>query len=264
MPEAPKRSIAQYLTDIIDLALEGLRLDKHPRPERLEQFFPKLERAEGTLRGTLSVDGTVAQPTWTGEVVVENGAFSVRGFTMPISNVDGKIDIDPKQGIRIAKLHGEVGGGTIDVSGGAKLHGFALGDVDVRTVAKDVHMKYGDGIQLTVMTRPNGTHYTTQSASDFGLWHIDTGGPPTATAYAVAYARQCEMLRKISARRRCCARSLAAPHRCTPGLPSGSLRTSTSVQFRPRRQPVPRHFSTASLAAQRPAKCSVACLRPWQ
>src|SRR5204862_2679616 len=65
------------------------------------------------------------------------------------------------------------------------------------------------------------------------------------------------MLSKISQMRRRWAWSLAPPHIMTCGLPFGSLRISTSVQATPRLQPVPRHFKTASLAAQRPAKCSV-------
>ena len=44
----------------------------------------------------------------------------------------------------------------------------------------------------------------------------------------------------------------------------GRLRTSMSVQAMPRLQPVPIALRIASLAAQRPAKCSMACLRAWQ
>ena len=116
---------------------------------RLEQYFPKIERAEGLAHATLSIAGTLASPTWDGELVVENGAMMVKGFGMPISGVNGKIELDPRTGLRIAKLHGEVGGGTIDVSGGAALRGFSLGDVDVKILAKDVHFKYGDGISTT-------------------------------------------------------------------------------------------------------------------
>ena len=37
-----------------------------------------------------------------------------------------------------------------------------------------------------------------------------------------------------------------------------------SVQAIPWLQPVPIALRIASLAAQRPAKCSIACLRDWQ
>ena len=50
-----------------------------------------------------------------------------------------------------------------------------------------------------------------------------------------------------------------------PGAaPPSPLRTSRSVQAIPRLQPVPSALRIASLAAQRPAKCSIACLRAWQ
>ena len=54
------------------------------------------------------------------------------------------------------------------------------------------------------------------------------------------------------------------PRKATTGRPPGSLRISTSRQEMPRRQPVPRAFTMASLAAQRPAKCCVDCRRLWQ
>src|SRR5579884_2448658 len=86
----------------------------------------------------------------------------------------------------------------------------------------------------------------------------------SAIAWAVAYARQWEILSRMSPMRSFCMWSLAPPQTWTCGLPSGVLRTSISVQLMPPRQPVPRHFKIASLAAQRPAKCSTACLRAWQ
>ncbi len=117
---------------------------------RLEDLVPRIERAEGQARAKLRVGGTVAAPTWDGELAVENAGLTVKGLAMPIVGVTGKIEVDPRLGVRIAKLHGEVGGGTIDVSGGADLRGFGLGDVDVKVLARDVHFRYGDGVSTTL------------------------------------------------------------------------------------------------------------------
>ncbi len=46
--------------------------------------------------------------------------------------------------------------------------------------------------------------------------------------------------------------------------PPGAFRTSISVQATPRLRPAPRALRIASLAAHRPAKCSIACFRDWQ
>ena len=116
---------------------------------RLEQYFPRIERADGLMHATVVIGGTVAAPTWEGELAIANGAMTVKGLALPISAVNGKISVDPRTGLRIEKLHGEVGGGTIDVTGGATLRGFQLGDVDMRVVAKEVHFRYADAMSTT-------------------------------------------------------------------------------------------------------------------
>ncbi len=117
---------------------------------KLTELSPRLERADGRARAMLSLAGTLAAPTWSGQLALENGAFTVKGLGVPITAVNGLIDIDPKTGLRITKLHGEVGGGTVDISGGAALDGFGIGDVDVKIAASGVHLRYGDGISATI------------------------------------------------------------------------------------------------------------------
>jgi translocation and assembly module TamB len=116
--------------------------------KKLEDFVPRIERADGYARAQIAVDGTIDAPTWSGFVELDKGSFTLRGFSMPISDMSGRIDLDPKRGV-VAKLHGEVGGGTIDVTGGAELRGFSLGDADFRVGAKDVHLRYGDAMSMS-------------------------------------------------------------------------------------------------------------------
>jgi translocation and assembly module TamB len=124
--------------------------------KKLEDFVPRLERADGTARAQIAIDGTLDAPTWSGFVELEKGAFALRGFAMPISETRGRIDLDPKRGVT-AKLHGEIGGGTLDITGGAELRGFSMGDVDFRVAAKDVHFAYGDGMSMTASADLHGT-----------------------------------------------------------------------------------------------------------
>jgi translocation and assembly module TamB len=117
---------------------------------RLEEFLPRnIERAEGTARARLKVGGTLASPTWDGELAVENGAFAFKAISMPLVGVNGVVKIDPKRGITIEKLHGELGGGTVELTGGAALRGLDLGDLDVKIRARDVHFRYGEGFGTT-------------------------------------------------------------------------------------------------------------------
>jgi len=117
---------------------------------RLEEFFPKyIDRAEGTAHAKLAVGGTLAAPSWDGELKIENGAFTFKQFSMPLVAVNGAIKVDPKKGVIFEKMHGELGGGTFDVSGGAALKQGKLSDVDVKFAARNVHFRYGEGMSTT-------------------------------------------------------------------------------------------------------------------
>ena len=80
-------------------------------------------------------------------------------------------------------------------------------------------------------------------------------------AKAVACERQWEMLTSMQWIPIFSAISCVPPSRNACGRPPGPFLTSMSRQLMPRRQPVPIALSTASLAAQRPAKCCVAIRR---
>ncbi|MGZ3422183.1 MAG: translocation/assembly module TamB domain-containing protein [Polyangiales bacterium] len=118
--------------------------------KRLEEFLPRfVERAEGIARAKLRVSGTLATPTWDGEVAIEKGAFAFKQISMPLIGVNGKIKIDPKRGITLENMKGELGGGTFEVTGGAGIKGTKLGDVDVKLSAKAVNFRYGEGLSTT-------------------------------------------------------------------------------------------------------------------
>lgn len=118
--------------------------------ERLEEFMPKfIDRAEGVAHARLAVGGTLDTPTWDGELKIDKGAFSFKQFGMPLVGVDGTIKIDPKRGVTIEKLHGELGGGAIDATGGVALKGASVGDADFRFAMRGVHMRQGEGMSMT-------------------------------------------------------------------------------------------------------------------
>lgn len=120
---------------------------------RLEEFMPKwIDRAEGVAHAKLAIGGTVKSPTWDGELRIENGAFSFKQFSMPLVAVNGVIRVDPKRGVSIEKLQGELGGGKFNATGGVALKGMSLGDADLKLTARDVHFRYGDGMSMTFGT----------------------------------------------------------------------------------------------------------------
>lgn len=120
---------------------------------RLEEFMPKwIDRAEGVAHARLAIGGTLRSPTWDGELRVENGAFAFKAFSMPLVAVNGVIRVDPKRGVSIEKLQGELGGGKFNATGGVALKGTSFGDADLKLTARDVHFRYGDGMSMTFGT----------------------------------------------------------------------------------------------------------------
>lgn len=163
----PTTTLSLKFGDVPTKVLVGAKITRHPGDNlppdlaatidlptlplaRLEEFMPKfLDRAEGVAHARLAVGGTLATPTWDGEVRIEKGAFTFKQFAMPLIGVDGTIKIDPKRGVTIDKLHGELGGGTLDATGGVALKGTSMGDADFKFAARGVHFRYGDGMSMT-------------------------------------------------------------------------------------------------------------------
>jgi len=116
---------------------------------RLEEYFPKIERAEGKAFARVGIGGTLNKPTWDGELGLENASFSFKGFSLPLVAVNGRIKLDPKTGVTIEKFAGEMGGGKLSVTGGVALNGFTPGEARIKTVMRDVHFAYGKSMSMT-------------------------------------------------------------------------------------------------------------------
>lgn len=116
---------------------------------RLEDYFPKIDRAEGKAFARVGIGGTLTKPTWDGEIGLENASFSFKGFSLPLVAVNGRIKLDPKTGVTIEKLAGEMGGGKLSVTGGVALNGFSPGEARIKTVMRDVHFAYGSAMSMT-------------------------------------------------------------------------------------------------------------------
>jgi translocation and assembly module TamB len=126
---------------------------------RLEEFMPKvIDRAEGFATASLSVTGPIAIGprddkfaglSWEGALTITKGAFSFKQLGTPLVGVNGTIKVDPKKGVSIEKLHGELGGGAIDATGAVALKGASLGEADLRFSMQGVHLRQGDGVSMT-------------------------------------------------------------------------------------------------------------------
>jgi translocation and assembly module TamB len=114
----------------------------------LASLLPRVERASGTLDASLNVTGKLAAPAYAGEVHLRDGELALRGFPMPLSQMNVDLAIGDGE-VRI--LHGasNVGGGTVSIGGHAPIRGFKLGEVSGFVTAKGVNVPVVDGINMT-------------------------------------------------------------------------------------------------------------------
>ena len=123
---------------------------------------PKLDRAQGSLAGSLHLGGRAADPSIDGDVRVRGGEFAVHGWPSVVSGVE--IDLKAgRQELSITRGTAKFAGGTLSVLGRVPLHGLALGEVDATVAARGLRLSPADGItagldaDLRVTLDPDGT-----------------------------------------------------------------------------------------------------------
>ncbi len=108
--------------------------------------IPRAERAEGVLSGQLAVAGPLFAPRLAGGFDLEHGELAIRGFPLPISNIDLALRLDGSE-LRIEKASAKVGSGTLQVTGGAPLVGLGLGASRFTVTARELGLPINDGIR---------------------------------------------------------------------------------------------------------------------
>ncbi len=106
----------------------------------LSQFaplFPGLSRLEGSVSASFAVDGELSHPNTVGHITVDGVELGLRRFDLPLTNARFTLDVADNQ-IKIKEARGELGTGTIQLSGGAPLVGLELGMTRLELDAKGV------------------------------------------------------------------------------------------------------------------------------
>jgi translocation and assembly module TamB len=118
------------------------------RPMQLASLvgvIPRADRAEGVLSGELAVVGPLLAPRFAGGFDVEHGEVAIRGFPLPVSNIEMALRVDGNE-LRIEKASAKVGAGTLQVAGGAPLIGLGLGPSRFTITARELTLPINDGI----------------------------------------------------------------------------------------------------------------------
>jgi translocation and assembly module TamB len=141
----------------VDLAGNIERLDGAPeldaslslRPVALASLVgvvPRVERASGTVDGSLRLRGPLSAPRYSGGFALSRGELVIRGLHAPLTDIDVALGIDGSE-LSITRGSAKFGSGRLSLSGGAPLRGFALGAARFRLKAQDMALPLGEGIR---------------------------------------------------------------------------------------------------------------------
>jgi len=115
----------------------------------LRALFREVDHSDGTASVKLAVSDAWSNPDIAGELTVRNGQIKIRDIPQKFTALNGTINFTRDKVVTEA-LSGEVGGGTITVSGNAQLDGSALVDFSTKASIENVTVRYPAGLTATV------------------------------------------------------------------------------------------------------------------
>lgn len=142
----PNPTVAIGLTlDPVDLSKLGLEL-------------PQIDRADGTVRASMQINGALDAPKLSGRVDLRDGMLRVKGFPLPLDDIHVDVRIDETEA-RIHRATARAGNtGQISMSGRMPLHNLAVTGGDATVIATDVKIPVADGVKLTADARLHATY----------------------------------------------------------------------------------------------------------
>jgi translocation and assembly module TamB len=113
----------------------------------LEKFFPKIERASGSVQGTIKVTGRAAAPVIAGDLRAKAETIEVHGLPGAITDLALEVQASATE----ISAHGgaKFAGGTVDLRGSLPVRGFEIGALDSRVTARGLRMTPADGVTTT-------------------------------------------------------------------------------------------------------------------
>ncbi len=126
----------------VDLRIDPVRL------ERLAAEVEGIDRVGGELGARLSVRGPIAKPRYSGAASLRDGSVRFTGTTLGLDQVAVDVVVDGGE-VRIVRGTGQIGGGTVAVTGRMPLEGLGFGTATASITAKQVRLPLADGIDVT-------------------------------------------------------------------------------------------------------------------
>ncbi len=115
----------------------------------LRLLFPEVEHATGSAEMKLTVKNDWTSPDVSGELRIQGGEIKIQDIPQKFSALNGTITFT-KGRVATESLSGEMGGGTIGVSGWAQFSGTALHEFSIKTSVDSVTVRYPEGLTSTL------------------------------------------------------------------------------------------------------------------
>jgi translocation and assembly module TamB len=159
----------------------------------LLELVPRVERASGTLVGRIQVQGPLTAPRYAGGFELAKGEVLVRGLPAPISDIDLALGIDGNE-LSITRGSARIGGGTLQLSGGAPLRGFDIRSARLAITARQFSLPLNEGVRASADADLIASWRAATSADERGLPEV-TGN---VTLRSFEYKRPVTMTADIS------------------------------------------------------------------
>jgi translocation and assembly module TamB len=109
---------------------------------------PRVDRATGTLKGSVKLLGPLRSPRVEGDVHVAGAEIAVKGFPSPLSELNIDVQADAQE-VKIARAQAKFAGGTVEVRGVAPFKQLLTGIGEVQVAARGIHLSPVDGVNAT-------------------------------------------------------------------------------------------------------------------
>ncbi len=113
----------------------------------LERFVPKVDRASGSIQGSIKVTGKATAPAIAGQLEARADTLEVHGLPGAITD----LSVDVKATATELSAHGaaKFAGGTVNLRASLPVKGFEIGALDSHITAQGLRMTPADGVATT-------------------------------------------------------------------------------------------------------------------
>jgi translocation and assembly module TamB len=115
----------------------------------LRLLFKEVEHGDGLVELTLAVRDDWNNPDISGDLRIRNGSIKIRDIPQTFMALNGRMTISESR-VVIDSLTGEMGGGTLELSGGLQLAGLAVRDFSFKALGTGITVRYPEGVTSTL------------------------------------------------------------------------------------------------------------------